>query len=313
MIESFKNLWIEKFRPLKLDDLILSSDNRKYFENIKKTQEIPHLLFYGNAGSGKSSLSKIIVNESLDCEYIYLNFSDSNGIDTVRNQISNFIRTKSFDGKLKVIIGDEADGQTGQAQGCLRNIIEEYSSNCRFILTANYINRIIIPIQSRMQKFELIPPLNGCVERCIHIIKEEKIKIENGQKERLSELIRSNYPDMRSIIGNLQKYSINGVLNIPKDLHVASSFAKDIFNDLITKENINNIRKSIIENEVNFNNDFHSLLKELFEVVYQYDIDDNKKKQIMLILAEAMYKHQNVLDKEINCFAALIETSDILK
>jgi replication factor C small subunit len=316
MIESFKNLWVEKWRPTQLEDLILSSDNRKYFENIKKTQEIPHLLLCGVQGSGKSSLAKIIVNELLNCQYIYINASDENGIDTIRNKISNFVQTKAIDGKLKVVILDESCGLSSSAQQALRNLIEEYSNNNRFILTANYSNKLIDPIQSRMQKFELIPPIDGCIKRCIDIIKEEGIKVENGQKERLSNLIKTNYPDLRAMINELQKYSINNILNIPKNLHIASSFANDIFDKLIAKEDIIKIRKFIIESEVLFNNDFHLLLKELFEIIYEYNLSAvslEQKKNIMLIVSEAMYKHQNVLDKEINCFATLIEISDILK
>jgi replication factor C small subunit len=310
----FENLWVEKYRPLKLVDLILSPENRKFFEDIKTKQEIPHLLLCGVQGSGKSSLAKITVRELLDCQYLYINASSENGIDTMRNKISNFVSTMSIDNKLKVVIFDEADFLTAGAQAGLRNIMEEFSDNSRFILTGNYYNRLIGPIQSRCLQFELIPPLDGCIKRCVSIIKAEDIKVENGQKERLINLIKVNYPDLRSIINELQKYSINGILNIPKDLHTSSSIVKDIFNKLNSQEDIIKIRKFIIENEILFVNDFHSLLKELFEIFYKEEnIDLNKKKRIMLILSEALFRHQTVLDKEINCFASLIEISEVLK
>ncbi len=319
MIESFKNLWVEKYRPTKLDDIILSNDNRKYFEDIIKKQEIPHLLLFGVQGGGKSSLAKIIVKELLDCQYLYLNASSENGIDIIRSKITNFIQTMSIDNKHKVIILDEADFLTSGAQAALRNLMEEYSGYSRFILTGNYINRLIEPITSRMQPFELIPPIEKCIERCVHIIKSEGIKVENGQKERLSNLIKANYPDLRSIINLLQKYSIDGNLNIPKNLNVAFSFSKSLYEKLLNHENVFEIRKYVIDNTLLFNNDYQLLLKELFETIYETGTDlHNKvnldqKKRMLLIISEGIYRHQTVLDKEINCFTALIEISEVLK
>jgi len=311
----FENLWVEKWRPKNLNDLILTQDVRNYFEDVRKKQEIPHLLFFGFQGSGKSSLAKIVVNEILDCQYLYINMSSESGIDTIRNKVNNFVQTKSIDGKLKVILGDECDFLSPFAQGALRNVIEEFSSNSRFILTANYINRLIGPIVSRCLKFELVPPMNGCIERCIHIIKSENIKVENGQREQLSNLIKTKYPDLRSIINDIQKYSINNVLNIPKNLNIISSFSRELFDKLTSKENIFKIRKYVIENVLLYNNDHQLLLKELFETIYESNerlLSDDQKKKVLLILAEGIYKHQTVLDKEINCFAALIEISEVL-
>ena len=309
----FENFLVEKYRPKTLDEIVLSKEHRIFFQNIKNLKEIPHLLFVGAAGIGKSSLAKIITNSILDCQYLYVNASDESGIDTIRNKISNFVKTKSFDGKLKVIILDEFCGITTIAQKALKNLMEEYSSNCRFILTVNSLNNTSDPIRSRCQIFELNPPFKDCVDRCVTIIKQENIKVPSEQKKNLLNLMGSCYPDLRKMINTIQKYSINNVLNIPKDLHTSSSIAKDIFDKLTTKEDIIKIRKFVIDNEVLFNNDFHGLLKELFEVVYEYNVGVDNKKKILLIISEALFKHQTVLDKEINCFAALIEISEVLK
>jgi len=154
-------------------------------EEYKQKKEIPNLMFAGLAGGGKSSLAKIIVNELLDCQYLYINASDRNGIDTVRVEISSFAQTKSIDGKLKVVILDEADGLTPDGQRALRNTMEEFSDNVRFILTCNQKYRVIGPIQSRTQVFDIVPPLSDCVEYVRYILTQEGISVPPEQKAKL--------------------------------------------------------------------------------------------------------------------------------
>ena len=176
----FDNLFTEKYRPKTLTDLVLSNSNRKYFDSI--TDEIPNLLFVGTPGIGKTTLARILVNDILECQYLYINASDENGIDTIRSKVVGFAQTKSLDGKVKVVILDEADGITIDGQRALRNTMEEYSSGTRFILTANYKHKIIPAIQSRTQFFDLNPPFDTVLKLIVGIIKQEGIKITEDQK-----------------------------------------------------------------------------------------------------------------------------------
>ena len=301
----FNMLWVEKYRPLKLCDLVLSLDTRAYFENLIKSKEIPHLLFCGPAGTGKTSLAKILVNE-LDVVYRYINASDERTLDSVREKIVPFAQTKSFDGNLKIIILDEIDGFTPDAQRALRNVMEEYSNNLRFIMTANYKNRVITPLRSRTIAFELMPPLKEVMARIVYIITNENIVVDEEQKPSLKELIESNYPDVRRIIGLVQKYTKDGKLNITKDIN-ASLFAKDVLKQIRTQKNMTDVREYIIQNETDFNSDYLTLLKGLFEEVYASDIEDSKKASTLVLIGEAMYKHQFVMDPEINAYCCILQ------
>ena len=140
----FDSLWVEKYRPKTLGDIILSDDNLSIIEKYQTENEIPNLLFAGCQGVGKTTLAKILVNDVLECQYLYINASDENGIDTIRSKVTQFAQTRSLDGKIKVIILDECDGLSQDAQRALRNTMEEYAEITRFILTANYSHRIIL-------------------------------------------------------------------------------------------------------------------------------------------------------------------------
>ncbi len=301
----FDSLLVEKYRPQNLKDLVLSSEVRSYFENAIKEGTIPHLLFCGPAGTGKTTLAKILVKE-MDSVYRYINASDERGIDAIREKVVPFAQTKSFDGHLKIIILDEVDGLTSDAQRALRNIIEEYSDNIRFVLTANYKNRISSPLRSRTIAFELMPPLKEVIARTVYIITSENITVGEEQKPLLRELIEFNYPDVRKIIGLVQKYTKDGVLNITKDLD-ASLFAKDVLKQIRTQKNMTGVREYIIQNETDFNSDYLTLLKGMFEEVYASDIEESKKASALVLIGEAMYKHQFVMDPEINAYCCILQ------
>jgi len=226
-MNNFQNLLVEKYRPQTLDEIVLSKDDRLFVESIQAKKEIPHLLFAGIQGSGKTSLSKIIVNNILDCQYLYINASDENGIDAIRGKIVGFAKTKSLDGKIKVILLDEADQISLEGMKALRNVMEEFASNTRFILTCNYLYKIIPPIQSRCQIINLIPPIEGVVQRIVDILKKENVKIPADQKPLLLEHIRKHLPDIRRIVNDIQKYSISGTLSIKSD--ESKDFIQNIF------------------------------------------------------------------------------------
>ncbi len=310
MNELFENLWIEKYRPQKLEDLILSNETRSYFENAIKIQEIPHLLLCGNAGTGKTTLAKVLVKE-LDVTYRYINASDERTLDSVREKIIPFAQTKSIDGKLKIIILDEIDGFLPDSQRALRNVMEEYSNNLRFIMTANYANKIITPLKSRTISFELMPPLKEVTARVVNIIANENITVNDEQKPLLKGLISFNYPDVRKIIGLLQKFTTNGVLNIKNDVSM-DLFAREVLKRIKSEKNVNAIREFIIQNETDFNSDYLMLMKGLFEEIYNSDITQDKKTQALVLIGDAMYKHQFVMDFEINAFCCIIQLQKML-
>lgn len=302
----YSSLWVQKYAPKKLDDLVLSDENREFFSKIN--EDTPHLLLYGNAGTGKTTLAKIIVNDILKCQYLYINASDENGVDTIRNKVTSFSQTRSLDGKKKVIILDEFCGTTPEAQRILRNTMEEYAATTRFILTANYINRIIEPIQSRCLLFNIIPKLDQAVLRCFNILKQENIKVDSEKD--LASFIKDNFPDIRRIINDLQKFSISGTLNI-KQNNQTKNYAQKIFDFLLKKQDVVEIRKFIIQEERNFASDYQTLLKELFDLVYESNIKEDHKKAAMLEIGEHLYRDNFVMDHEINCFCCILNLSKI--
>jgi DNA polymerase III delta prime subunit len=304
----FNNLWVEKYRPSKLDDIVLSNDNKSYFKSLK--DEIPNLLFVGTPGIGKTTIAKIIVQDILKCQYLYINASDENGIDTIRSKVSSFSQTKSIDGKVKVVILDEADGITLDGQRALRNTMEEYSGYTRFILTANYKHKIIPAIQSRTQYFDLTPPLQEVSGRVVSILKLEKIKVPDTEKTKLVKVIKDNYPDIRKTINLIQKYSATGTLTIT--VNVDTSAIAKVVHDYVKSKKLTELRKHLIENESEFQGDYGALLKHYLNFLYDNtELKEDTKRKAIVVIAEHLYRDAMVLDKEINAFACFCQLSDL--
>ena len=304
----FSNIWVEKYRPSALSDFTISDKNKTVIESYKSQKEIPNLLFIGTPGIGKTTLAKILVNEVLECQYLYINASDENGIDTIRTKVTSFAQTKSIDGKIKVIILDETDGLSIDAQRALRNTMEEFAKITRFILTANYKHRVITALQSRCQGFDLTPSLDGVVKRCVHILKAEKVNIPTEEKQKLMEFIKSFYPDLRKCINELQKSSASGTLKL------TDSFNDDVLTliyEQIKNKNVIALRKALIESEQQFNSDYVTLMRNLFNYIDNQDIQLNVKKKYLLILAEHLYRSSFVVDQEINCYTCFIAMSEV--
>ena len=300
MIE-FDKIWVEKYRPVKLDDLILDDKSLKIVSQFK--DEIPNLLFVGSPGTGKTTLARIIVNDILGCNYLYINASDESGIDTIRHNITNFAQTKSFDGGIKVVVLDEADGLTSQAQAALRNTMETYAKYCRFILTANYKHKIIPALQSRCQSLDLKPVVDQAAKRCFNILRLENVKVSEEQKKKFVILVKKHFPDLRKTINEIQKSIVDGELCIDSNASDNELLAKVMQG---VRTNSLGLRKYLIENEDRFQGDYDTLLANFLDFLYEQDLPDMKKKEMIVIIADHLYKSAFVVDKEINAFACLV-------
>lgn len=306
-------LWSEKYRPKHIEDLVLCESDKNIIENFINNDEIPNLLFYGNAGTGKTTTGKILIT-ALDAEDLFLNCAEV-GIDEVRNTITNFSKTKSFNGKKKIVFLDEIDSASPAAQRGLRNTMEENAAYCRYILTSNYIHNVIVPLQSRCQTIQLSAPINLIVKRIGFILKSENIRFDDSNRIKLGHTIKKHYPDIRKTINEVQKYCINGVLTIP-DISKVDNFIDRILELLFKKKEIE-IRKYIIENETDFKGDYSLLMKGLFDAVCDIQTNNTfteaKKKMWLVAIGEYMYKSAFVVDQEINFYCLILALGGIFE
>ena len=321
---NWKDVWVEKWRPATLDDIVLAPDIRKFLESLRKdsndTGAIPNLLFSGPPGCGKSSLAKVIAEDILNCQYLYINGSEETSIEIVRTKIMGFAQTKSIDGKLKLIILDEADGLSGSnvgarssAQAALKNVIEQYSANTRFIFTTNHPDKIIEAIHSRCLHLTITLSEKDCAKQALKILKAEGVKVPPDQVKNFRKLVANLAPDLRNIMMQLQKASLDGVLNITHYPNM-KVFAKTLLDSVLNKAEILDIREKVIKNEDGFNLDYHELLKNLFNgLMTDYPSLEKKRKiQMALVISDAMVNHFNVSDKEINFSACLFRLGQIV-
>lgn len=301
----FETMWIEKYRPAVLDDLILSAENRKYIEKFKDN-EIPTLLFVSSPGTGKTSLAKIIAKDLLKTQYLYINASDENGIDTIRTKVIGFAQTKSLTGAIKVIILDEADGLSPDSQRALRNVMEEYSKHTRFILTANYKHRIIDPLKSRCQLVDLTFDIKSVVTKVANILDKEKVTYDI---DILSKIVKGAYPDIRLTINKVQRSVVDNTLT--DGTKQGKPIIGDLFT-LITKGHVLKARQYMIQKQEVFNNDYVRLLKDIFDHIDEQQLPEENKKLALITVHEHLYKASFVVDQEINAYVCLINISRIL-
>jgi len=301
MSEIKNSLWVEKYRPSTLDSYIGNQHLRSKVKVYIESGDLPHLLLYGRAGTGKTTLAKLLVN-NIDCDYLYINASDENSVDVVREKVKNFASTLGFK-EMKVIILDECDYITPNAQAALRNLMETFSKNCRFILTCNYVERIIDPIQSRCQSFQIIPPDRK--EVAVHL---NTILTKEGVKSDINDIVtivNGGFPDLRRVINAAQRQVVNGELVIDEGMSIQNDYKNQVLEILKTQDKKNsfkNIRQLLADSKVT---DFSDLFRLLFDTVD--DWGRGHVAECILVLSQYQQSDAVVVDKEINIMAMFIE------
>tara|TARA_B100000073_G_scaffold252079_1_gene212200 strand:- start:1272 stop:2180 length:909 start_codon:yes stop_codon:yes gene_type:complete len=298
------SLWVEKYRPCDLNTYIGNEHLKSKVEIYLESEDVPHLLLYGKAGTGKTTLAKIITG-NIDCDVLYINASDENNVDNVRTKIKNFASSIGFK-SLKVIILDEADFLTPNAQAALRNLMETFSKHCRFILTCNYVERIIDPIQSRCQSYKVVPPSKKEVaQQLVNILKQENCTFELDD---IALIVNAGYPDIRRVINSAQRQVVNGKLNIDVSSVIQNDYKIQLLDKLSSGSKLSEIRQLIADNSIS---DYSELYRLLYDEVETYS--NGKVAECILNIAEAQYQDVNVVDKEINFMSLIIRLLRIIK
>jgi DNA polymerase III delta prime subunit len=299
-------LWVEKYRPQKIDDCVLPESLKETFRQYIAQGELPNFLFTGTAGVGKTTVAKALCNE-IGAEYMMINGSEESGIDTLRTKIKGFASTISLTDSKKVVILDEADYlNANSTQPALRGFIEEFANNCRFILTCNFKNRIIEPIHSRCAVVEFKidskdkQQIAGTFfKRASTILKQEQIEFD---PKVVAELITKHFPDYRRILNELQRYSVSGKIDSGILINMSEESFKDLIK-LLKDKNFSDVRKWVGKNS---DSDTTALFRELYDSAINI-IEPNSIPQLVLILADYQYKAAFVADHELNIMAALTE------
>jgi len=304
-------LWVEKYRPKIVSETILPESLKLTFQKIVDGGELPNMLFTGTAGLGKTTVARALCNE-LGCDFILINGSEEGNIDTLRTKIKQFASSVSLQGGYKVVILDEADYLNPQStQPALRGFIEEFSNNCRFILTCNFKNRIIEPLHSRCGVYEFNTSKKSMIElcesfmaRCKTILDNEKIEYDDKP---LAELIIKFAPDWRRVLNELQRYSINGRIDSGIVANLQDKNFDDLFSHLKNK-NFKSMRSWVVNN---IDTDASAIFRAIYDRMSD-KVAPQSIPQLVLLLADYQYKNAFVADHELNVVACLTEVmSDV--
>jgi DNA polymerase III delta prime subunit len=305
-------LWVEKYRPQKIEECILPKNLKETFKQFVQTGELPNFLFCGTAGVGKTTVAKALCNE-IGAEYLLINGSEESGIDVLRTKIKSFASTVSLTDSKKVIILDEADYlNPNSTQPALRAFIEEFSNNCRFIFTCNYKNRIIEPLHSRcsvidfkIENTEKAEIAGAFFKRTIGILKAENI---DADQKVVAELVTKHFPDWRRVLNELQRYSVSGKI----DAGILVNMTEDSFKDLLKNmkdKNFTEVRKWVAKNG---DSETINIFRQLYDTASVH-LEPASIPQLVLILADYQYKAAFVADHELNLMAALTEVMSSCK
>ena len=298
------SLWVEKYRPTDLSTYIGNEHLKSKVSVYLESEDVPHLLLYGRAGTGKTTLAKIIT-KNIDCDYLYINASDENSVDAVRFKIKSFASTVGFK-ETKVIILDEADYLTPNAQAALRNVMETFSKHCRFILTCNYVERIIDPIQSRCQSYKVVPPSKKEVaQQLVDILDNQMCTYELDD---VALIVNAGYPDIRRVINSAQRQVVDGKLKIDTSSVIQNNYKLQLLEMLSNGAKLNDIRQLIADNSIS---DYSEIYRLLYDEVETYS--NGKVAECILNIAEAQYQDVNVVDKEINFMSLIIRLLRVIK
>ncbi len=300
-------LFVEKYRPVSLENYIGNEHLKTKVSKYINTGDIPHLLLHGKAGTGKTTLAKLLVS-NIDCDQMYINASDENNVETVRNKIKVFASSVGFK-DLKVIILDECDFLTPNAQAALRNLMETFSKHCRFILTCNFVERIIDPIQSRCQSYQIIPPSKK--EVAVHtsnILNTEGVTYDNND---IVTMVNSSYPDIRRIINSVQRNIVDNNLIVDTESLVQNDYKLQVLEILETQDKklaFKNLRQLLADSQIR---DYADLFRLLYDEIDSYG--KGHIAEVILTIAKYELSDAQVVDKEINAMAMLIEILNIIK
>ena len=299
-------LWVEKYRPVTVDDCILPSELKQTFQQFVDNEEIPNLLLTGTAGVGKTTIAKAML-EQIGCTYMMINGSEESGIDTLRTKIKNFASTVSMDGKRKYVILDEADYLNPQStQPALRGFIEEFSRNCGFILTCNFRNRIIEPLHSRCSTVEFRIPNEQKPKLATNFMKRvqdilEKENVSYNEKV-VADVIGKFFPDWRRCLNELQRYSATGTIDAGILVNLSDASIKELVS-FIKDKDFKSCREWVVHN---LDNDPHRIYRRIYDSL-SGNVPDSAVPHCVLILGDYSYKSAFVADQEINLLACLTE------
>ena len=296
----------ERYRPDTLEGYICKDEYKQKFQEFIQNQDIPHLLFAGKPGAGKTTIAKILV-KNIDCDYLYINATDERSMDVMRDKVGAFAAAGSFKPR-KIVILDEATHILQASQVILLNMMETYSLTTRFILTGNYPERLIEPLRSRCQEFDLSPPSKKIVAQHISIILDkEEIEYEIPD---LVTIVNRFYPDFRKIINNCQKYTINNTLTLDKSINTTDDYKEKVVTELKTpsSKSFNNIRQIVANSDLD---DFGDLYRFLYDQLGEYA--KGSEGLVIITLEEYLYHSTFRLDKEINLMACIAKILEIIK